>query len=354
MLVSIFNGILFPAFHKPISQDCLFLEVIKFLFVLFWLCCSAASAVAQYDSSYYVSYEDQLTTRLYFSRKYTSFEYYDKQDDLTLRYAPNTTLNMGVGATYKWATLNLAYGFGFLNANEEKGDTKYLDLQCHIYGRKFLFDVLGQFYKGFYLNDQNLRAVDGNYYTRPDIKVREFGISGQYMFNYKKFSYRAGFLQNEWQKKSAGTMLLGWQLVWGKGEADSTIIPSAISKVAAEGQKQRLTFVDTGPSIGYAYTLVIKQHFFVMGSGAISFAFGSNLSEGAERVRTSSFIPNFIFRAFLGYNDENWAISFTLTNDTVNIATNRTDRTFSLSTGNVRLNFVKRFGIKRDLLKVLH
>lgn len=304
----------------------------------------------QHDTSYYISFENQLTSRFYFSTKYTSFDYYDKKDDLILNYFPNTSLNMGIGATYKWATLNLAYGFEFLNPDRDKGDTKYLDLQCHVYGRKFLFDVLGQFYRGFYLDNQELRNANGTYYNRPDIIVREFGISGQYMFNYRKFSYRAGFLQNEWQKRSAGTMLLGWQLVWGNGEADSTIVPSAISKIPSESQKQRLSFIETGPSIGYAHTFVIKQHFFLMGSGAVAFAFGSSLAEGANRVRASSFLPNFVFRAFVGYNDEKWAVSFTVTNDTVNVTTESINRTFSLSTGNVRLNLVRRFVLKRQLL----
>ena len=78
-------------------------------------------ALGQYDTSYYVSYEDQITGRFYLSQKYVSFRYIDTGNDLVFRYLPNTTLNMGVGATYKWATLNLAYGFGFLNPENGKG-----------------------------------------------------------------------------------------------------------------------------------------------------------------------------------------------------------------------------------------
>ena len=107
---------------------------------------------AQHDSTYYVSYTKLLTTRLYFSQKYTALTIKNKKDNYTLHYQPNTTLNLGVGATYKWATINLAYGFGFLNPAEDKGKTKYLDLQFHGYDQKFNLDVLGQFYKGFYLN----------------------------------------------------------------------------------------------------------------------------------------------------------------------------------------------------------
>ncbi len=116
---------------------------------------------------------------------------------------------MGIGATYRWATLNLAYGFGFLNPDRGRGKTKYLDLQFHGYGRKFSIDVLGQFYNGFYLTPRGTGTTHGTYYQRPDIEVGAVGASAQYIFNYRKFSYRAAFLQNEWQKRTAGTFLLG-------------------------------------------------------------------------------------------------------------------------------------------------
>src|SRR5690606_14649801 len=103
--------------------------------LIFCLVCVWQGALCQNDSSYYVSYENQLTGRLYFSKKYTSFRYFDTEEDIALRYFPNTTLNMGVGATYKWATLNLGFGFGFLNPDNGRGDTRYLDLQGHFYGR---------------------------------------------------------------------------------------------------------------------------------------------------------------------------------------------------------------------------
>lgn len=312
----------------------------------------AGAAFAQNDSSYYVSYEDQLAARFYFSKKYTSFRYNEK-DGIALTYFPNTTLNMGVGATYKSATLNLAYGFGFLNPEDGKGETKYLDLQAHFYSRKFFVDVMGQFYSGFYLVDQDLRDASGNYYIRPDLKVAAYGLSGHYMPNYERFSYRAGFLQNEWQKRSAGTMLLGWQIVWGNADTDSALVPSVISGVYTEPVEQLLTYFETGPSIGYAYTLVLNQHFFLMGSATVAIAFGTHAVRTEEFVRSRSFIPNFSFKTFAGYNTEKWAVSLTFTNETLTIGNRDADQRFALDVGNLRLNFVRRFVVKRDLLEEL-
>lgn len=305
--------------------------------------------MAQQDETYFVSYEDMLTGRFYFSQKYTAFGYLNRQDDIKLRYYPNTSLNMGIGATNKWATVNLAYGFPFLNPDRKKGETEYIDLQCHIYRRNVVIDLLGQFYNGFHLTNDELRDANGEYYNRSDIKVREVGASVQYVVNHKKFSYRAGFLQNDWQKKSAGTILLGWQLLGGNGRADSTIVPSKVSNVPVEAQKQELTFFETGPSVGYAYTLVIKEHFFIMASGTVVLNYGYNRIENDEVVRSSSFIPNFMIKTAAGYNSEQWAITMSWTNDTVNISADSNDQIFSLYTGNLRLNFVRRFKLNRRL-----
>lgn len=297
-------------------------------------------AIAQVDSSYISSYTDKLTGRFYFSQKYTSFKYYDEENDLQLRYLPNTTFNLGVGATYKLATLNLAYGFGFLNPDKGQGKTKYLDLQAYFYDDNWLIDLLGQFYNGFFLTDKD---VNGDYYVRPDIKVREFGATFQYMLNNGKFSYRAGFLQNEWQKKSAGTPLIGLQVLFGNGSADSTLIPYTINSAPIDNEGRYLSFFEIGPTVGYAYTLVIKKHFFLMGSATVALSFGTSKVESPEVTRFSSVFPNGEIRACAGYNSEKGAISLTYVNNTASIISHKDAPQFSLSTGNLRLNFVHRF-----------
>lgn len=303
----------------------------------------SSKAYAQHDSTYYTSYKDKLTGRFYFSKKYTNFRFSDPDDDIRLRYSPNTTLNMGVGATYRSATLNLAYGFNFLNPERGKGDTKYLDLQGHVYGQKLVIDFFGQFYYGFYLRNRELRNEAGGYIIRPDIRVREYGGGVQYMTNHRRFSYRAGFLQNDWQKRSAGTWLFGWQITAGRATADSTIVPPSVRSSPSTSDRVNLSFFQTGPSAGGAYTLVINRHFFVMASATMSLVIDVNELSNGVNTRTTTAGPNFSFKAFTGYNSEDIAISLTFTNDSVNVSTGSEDQLFTLNTGNVRLNFVHRF-----------
>jgi hypothetical protein len=184
---------------------------------------------ATYDSSYYHSFIQDIVGRFYFSQKFTNptLKGIDRSDKL--RYLPNTTLNMGVGATYKPLTINLGYGFGFLNQDKEKGKTKYLDLQSHLYVRKWSFDLTGQFYSGYFLTPKGNNAPDGaQYYIRPDMHVTILGLAAYRVFNYKKFSYRAAMVQNEYQQKSAGTLLVGAEAYYGSHTAEVRILRTVL------------------------------------------------------------------------------------------------------------------------------
>lgn len=261
---------------------------------------------------------------------------------------------MGVGATYKWATLNLAYGFGFLNPERGLGKTKYLDLQFHSYGRKIVLDVFGQFYKGFYLSQKKYAVPEQNYYLRPDLRVNLIGASGQYVFNHRKLSYRASFLQNEWQKKSAGSLLVGLEFYVGYVHADSSILPAPLSKNFDLLQIDQINFFEFGPNVGYAHTFVIKQHFFITGSASLSLDYGKSVHRSEyDTERISGFSPNAFVRFFAGYNSHKWAVSLVYVRDRIRLPSGRTDTQILFDVGNFRLNYVYRFFPSKKLRKLL-
>jgi hypothetical protein len=323
------------------------MSIIKF-FISVFLLTIPLSLFAQEDTAYFVSYTHKLTTRFYLSQKYTSLTLHNSSNDVDLRYTPNTTLNMGIGFTYRAATLNLAYGFGFLNPDKDHGKTKYLDLQYHNYGKRLVFDVFGQFYKGFYLASKGQGRLDGQYYIRPDLFVYELGFNLQYVLNNKVLSHRAGILQDEWQKKSAGSFLLGAETYFGHVSGDSTIIPVKVNQKLAALDVRRLNFFQLGPNGGYIYTLVIQKNYFVSASISLSLDYTSNTSydrQGSKHQRGLS--PNTFVRLSTGYNSEVWAVSVVYLNDGVNIATGGPATRATLNTGNIRVNLVRRFALDR-------
>ncbi|WP_241739228.1 DUF4421 domain-containing protein [Pontibacter beigongshangensis] len=318
-------------------------------FKIFAICCLAllgaadAKAQATTGDTYYQTFPDLLTTRFYLSGKYTGFRIREKTDNTRYVYMPNTSLNMGVGATYKWATLNLAYGFGFLNPDHNQGDTRYLDLQAHIYPRKFVIDAFGQFYKGYHLEERGRGArSDDDFYVRPDIVLTKIGASVQYLFNHERFSYRAAFMQNEWQQKSAGSFLLGFEMYGGRIAGDSVLVPVPLIGSEA-GNFTKLNFFEFGPNAGYAYTLVIKKHFFITGSASANLGVGySEKQEDAGTHTEWGINPNLFLRGFVGYNAGRWAISANYVRNNVRVISNQ-GFSNTIMTGNYRLNFVYRF-----------
>jgi hypothetical protein len=319
------------------------------------LCAYSQTETDKPDTTYYQSYHNKITGRFYFSRKFTTLIIRNADKDYELRYRPTSTLNMGVGATYKFATVNLAYGFGFLNPERGRGKTRYLDLQFHSYGRKVTIDLLGSFYKGFYLAPKGKAMPnDTEYYVRPDLKINAGGATVQYIFNHKKFSYRAAFLQNEWQKRSAGSWLAGLDIYAGSIQTDSTIIPTSIdAETAAQGLNE-MRFFEVGPSLGYAYTFVYKKHYFITGTGSVSLSTGFNkFMDNEGKTRATGITPNTLFKIFGGYNSATWAVCLLYISNVQSLARHNDERAIRMNTGNVRLNLVYRFQPSRKAKKVL-
>ncbi len=310
-----------------------------------------------HDSSYFEFYPDKLVGRFYFSKKYTDLELESKSKQDDLFYKPNTTLNMGIGATYKIFTLNLAYGFGFLNPEKGKGETKYLDLQSHVYGTKWAIDLFGQFYKGYYLSPKGFPAPsDDSFYLRPDMRINMIGTAVCRILNNKKFSYRAAMMQSDWQKKSAGSVLLGGEMYYGVTRGDSAFVPNNVAGLYNQSGVSSLSFVELGPSAGYAYTLVVSEHFFITGSLSVNIDMSLSKETGpANSAVHFSIIPNYISRVVMGYNSRNWNINASFVGNRIGVrGASSADRYF-IGVGNYRLTYAQRFTpgpkLRKRLLK---
>lgn len=308
----------------------------------FFTVISTAQVFAQNDTSYYVTHNKQWHGRLYLIKKYTALTYENKRDQYSLMYLPNTNMGLGAGVTYSWLTINGSAKFRFLDPGS-KGKTKYLDLQIHGYGKKFILDTFGQFYKGFYLSPRGLATSDNQYYYRPDLKMDILGGSFQYVMNNKRFSFRSSFLNSDWQKKSAGSLLLGFETYMGRIQADSTITPTVLMKNETIRDETKNEFFEIGPTVGYAYTLVVKKHFFLTGSLAESFDYGFNKKTAAGTLmRDTGFRFNTSFRAITGYNSANWGLSILFINNGMRIPGNDEHR-LTVNSGTFRVNYVHRF-----------
>lgn len=313
-------------------------------------CCCKAQSKFKYDSNYYTIYPDKLTVRTYLSQKYAHFDVpaFDGTGTHDLEYGSNSKMSMGIGATYHNLSLNVGYGFGFLNNNSNKGETKSLDVQAHLYyHNKWAIDVLGMSYKGYYLEPDSYVTSSGTY-VRPDMKLNFIGAAVYRVANSQKFSYSAGMTQNQWQKKSAGTLLYGGEAYYASVKADSSFVPQQISKGFPQNGINQVNFIRAGAGVGYAYTLVIKKHFFATASLIGNLDINIATEDGTNgKNKKTTLSPGTIYKAGIGYNGNSWALSATWAGMASWFTTASSPERYFLPTGNYRIILSKRINLKK-------
>jgi hypothetical protein len=313
-----------------------------------------------YDSSYISTYISDYTARVYGSIKYSNMGYNDNMIGQSLAYRPNNKLLFGIGANHGFLGINLGFNIPYVNQDDDKyGKTDYIDFTLRIFTPRFNTTIYLQNYKGFYLRNTK-DIIPGwqpgdPYYIRPDIRSRTTGLDICYIFNSTRFSYRAAILQNEWQKKSAGSLLVGGNLFYNANIGDSSIVPSKIHYTSFyEGLKFiRSNNLSFGPMVGYAHTFVIKSHIFLMGSingsGIIGFT-QLNLVDNVHKVKSKLIFgvrSELILSA--GYNSDRWYFGFSFINLSLVTQAPIPERTISYDTGMYRLNIVRRFATKKPI-----
>jgi len=325
-------------------------RVIKFacglcLMTLFFSTRSFAQNTDTVDNGYYIIYPEKLILRLYLSSKFAplTISSSGKED---LNYRTNSKLNLGGGFTYKAITLNLSYGFNFLNPDKGRGDTKGLDLQLHVYARKFAIDILGAFLRGYYLDPKDKNGLNlSDYYKRPDLHRNIVGISFYRVVNSDKFSFRAAFNQKDWQTKSAGSLLYGAETHYGIVNADSAFVPSAASTTYPQAGINKINFLSIGPSIGYAYTLVLSRHFFITGSAIASANLNISSEEnGGTTKQKVKVLPGGNYKGALGYNSSSWSITAALMGNALYAGSAASYKEYFVPTGTVNFVVAKKIG----------
>jgi len=335
--------------------------------IIGWFCFLPSAAVAQkpskpldYDTNYYHSYTDQLTTRLFSSVKYANFSIDDQNLRKSVSYNVNNRVMLGFGANYSIFGLNIAFNAPFNEWDEDKyGKTEYLDLQSHLYLRKYVVDFYLQRYQGFYMSNpegmiQNW-IVSDSFPKRPDIRIVDAGLNVQFVFNSKKFSYRAAYLQNEWQKKSAGSFILGASVFYVMVRGDSSLIPSQVAPPDfAQGHKyDKSTQFSLGINGGYSHTFVAWKNFFLVVGVSAGPALGTTSVHQTDlkQVTKSGMTVNLnaLGRASLGYNSSKFYVGVFYLNQVVGNKLPQNDVWNFFNTGNFRFNLVYRFRLAKPI-----
>ncbi|MBP8822643.1 MAG: DUF4421 domain-containing protein [Flavobacteriales bacterium] len=315
-----------------------------------------------FDTAFVRDYSRLLTTRFYISTKYNLLELNGPGAVKDLVYRPNSKINFGLGASYRALTLNIGVGIPGLNQDEDKrGETRYLDAQANIHTKHWATNFFLQRFQGYYLSSHTLPELGWvqatAYPTRPDLVQFNLGASTVYIHNNDRFSYRAAFNQDAWQRRSQGSLLVGGYFTYFRMNADSSIVPDRLTPLYSDGlQLRRGGFVDLGPTVGYAYTLVLREHFFLTGSGVMGGGISlqratTESSDGAQLLKSGGGLGwHGQFRAGAGYNSARYFVGLSFNQENIGYLLDERS-SFSWSVGNIRLNLAKRFDLRLKPLR---
>ncbi|MFT3886045.1 MAG: DUF4421 domain-containing protein [Flavobacteriales bacterium] len=314
--------------------------------------------VDTFDTTYVHDYSRILTGRLFLSTKYNRLRLGTGTGLKDLEYRPNNRINFGVGASYRALTLNIGVGVPLLNRDDAiRGRTHYIDAQANIHTKRWATNLFLQRFAGYFVSSHTLPELgwvqNTTYPTRPDLREFNVGVSSVHIFNNDRFSYRASFNQDAWQRKSQGSWLLGGYATYFHLGADSSLVPTLLDAQFEDGlHLRRGSFWDVGPMGGYVYTFVLHEHWFLTGSAVLGIGASLQHAEtdpvGSAQLRWSTDVgPGFHvqLRAGMGYNSSTHYFGLSFNQENIGYLIDARDR-FSWAVGNVRLNFVQRFNTR--------
>ncbi|MEO5603434.1 MAG: DUF4421 family protein [Cyclobacteriaceae bacterium] len=236
-----------------------------------------------------------------------NFELTKSDGSASLKFKPNNTYSLGVG--FYLFEVGLEFGFAIPlkeRSLERYGKSEARDIQVNLLAKRWGVDVFFQRYSGFYLVDaENLPLPDEAFKQRPDINTKNFGLTGHYVFNNQKFSFRSAYNFAERQLYSKGSFLLVSGISTFRVSADSSVVD--FTRKMDFGDKvdfTRLRYSTFALAPGYTYNMTYKNFFLntTLSLGPSHHWINYSL-EGNGEVHNEISINTFIAaRIAIGYN----------------------------------------------------
>jgi hypothetical protein len=273
-----------------------------------------------------------------------------RKDDAEVEYRPNGTISIGVGFNYKFLGLGISFGLPQTQSSKEKkGTTQRLDVQLSLFSKALAGDAFLQVYRGYYINNpRDLFTWESVSYPQlPDMQVVTLGVNGYYLFNNDRFSYRAAFIGNQVQTKSAGSVAAGIFGTFDQVRTTNGFVPPELQdSTTAEFDLKSFEALTAGLSAGYMYTFVLGKGFFISLAGIPGIGYRRyRLVDLSDEIRVDNKLAfHFLGRMAFGYNRSRYFINFNALFNVRNY--NYLSYRLSLSTEQLRLTFGLRFETK--------
>ncbi len=305
----------------------------------------------KYDTSRIVDLSNKLALYFNIAGKVNSIDIQSMTSEKQLQLVPNGNTSIGLGVDYKWIGVGVSFSPAFMNKDDEiYGKTERFDMQVNYYRNSFGIDAYVKYYKGFYLEnpDDFIDWPNPEFPLLQGMETYAAGISGYYVFNNKKFSYKAAFPRTMWQKKSAGSFILGAYFSRNVCIAPDGVMPPELPDSLAESfDIDGFSNTIAGIAFGYTYTWVIKKRFFT--NISVVPGLGYARPEISTSFEDKKFSPiasaSITSRVSLGYEGKHLYYGFNVVSIIDNFTYENID--VSTTTGNLRFFIGNRFDVSK-------
>lgn len=236
-----------------------------------------------------------------------NFELGKRNEKSLLTYKPNNTYSLGLGVYLFELGAELVFAIPLREQSLERfGESKARDIQLNVLSKRWGLDAFYQRYSGFYiLDNENEPEAQEPFPQRPDIGTRNFGVTGHYVFNHQKFSFRSAYNYSERQLYSKGSLLLFATLNTFRVAADSSIVIGyRQNDFGNHVNFKRLRYTTFSIAPGYTFSLTYN-HFYLNTTLAvgpahhwINYTLEGQASENSD-IAINSFVGA---RVAIGYN----------------------------------------------------
>lgn len=260
---------------------------------------------------YIKKYPDHFFVWPVIKRRSLSFDITsDGKPSDALSFEPNSAYSVGVGAYLFDVSAEVSLSIPLDEKSSSRfGTSETRDLSASLLGSNWGVDAFVQRYESFYLANP-VPAVASNrpYPLRPDVRLKNFGGTGIYIFNKHRFSLWSAYNFSERQLKSRGSVLLAWTINNVHLSADSVILsPGYRTRLNTTTNFNNVRYATFSVAPGYSYSIVWKKMFLnvslAVGPAHHWVYYAGSDGVGHYDIAINTFVDG---RIALGYNSDRW------------------------------------------------
>lgn len=216
----------------------------------------------------------------------------------TLDFAPKASCKIGPYIGWKWIFLGYT-----IDVSRPKRAGKMTEFSLSLYSNM----VGGDFVYIKNTNDFSMRSVSGFEGFEHDefkgtdfsgLSTRTLSVNAYYVLNHRRFSYPAAYNQSTVQKRSAGSVIIGFRYDQQRINFDHTRLPNRLLEEGTMSDELKFTSLEYRNyciNVGYAYNWVVARNCLLAISMTPAIGYKKLKGERITGKSVLNYVKNFNF-----------------------------------------------------------